>query len=173
MRVRHFVMVLLPTACSCLLAQPAPTVAESIPFPDHSGMVASFTERWLPLSEPPRAVEMLGIVIRDADGKLIASTEVALAYGFLAHGMVLVDASPKILLGAWMADGPGNKLFVFRFDGLALIRQAEWTGADFDYSETASGDLKVVISQSYAKERRHLDGARTRHAADYSVERRR
>jgi len=136
---------------TCLhgVAQTTPSVKETIPFPDGSGRVAVFTERWIPLSEPPRPDERLGVTVKAADGSAVASAESEPSSGFLTRAVVVVNGTPAILLGVKTLDGPGNRLYAYRLEGRTLVRSGTWAGAAFDFSTTPEGTLRVVISQAY------------------------
>lgn len=132
-----------------LMAQVGPEarIVKTIPFPDGSDNVALFTVRGMPLTEPPLAMARMGIVIRNAKGKILASMESEDATGFLASDVILIRHKPTVLLGVKMVDGPGSHLYAFQLEGETLIK-GDWLGSVVDYEKTAGGDLRIIVSRT-------------------------
>ena len=120
---------------------------KTIPFPDASGNIAVFTSRQLPLTEPPLQTARLGLVVKNAEGKVITRMESEDATGYLVSDLILVHNKPTILFGVRMVDGPGSHLYALQIAGEAITKSA-WSGTTVEYEKAPTGDLKIIARYS-------------------------
>ena len=132
-----------------VMAQTAAEVrtVRTIPFPDGSGSIAVFTSKKLPLTEPPLPMVRLGLIVKNAQGKAIATLESEDATGYLVSDLILVHGKPTILFGVRMVDGPGSHLYALQIAG-STVTKSDWSGTTVDYENTAAGDLKIITRNS-------------------------
>jgi hypothetical protein len=123
-------------------------VIKRVPFPGRSDLVAAFTIKPIPLTEPPLPMAKIGVVVLDAAGNQLTSwNEKDDTTGFFANDVVRIRNRPLVLLGARLVDGGEYCMYALALDGHELKPIHEWRGSQFDYQVTPAGDLKVTVTR--------------------------